>query len=209
MGLTMNEQGLLQSRQQATYIPAGNNKLRQRLLVISHASAAGHRGQDTTRKHLKERVWWPTMQQEAMEFVRACLICVKTKGGAIEPPPLGQSLQGFAPVEAIHMDFVSTSPGKGDLVIKCGFMGFCMLLPEVKYSKCVNLWSNFCMLVSVMRWVDQATSRFRLCGEGGVTSVRGFGDHEWGVNAPDSESCLLRCFHLLWPSLMTRVMSSL
>ena len=53
------------------------------------------------------------------------------------------------------------------------------------------------MLLSVMRWVDQATSRFRLCVEGGVISKRDFGDHGWGVKSPDSESCLLRCFHLV------------
>ena len=34
------------------------------------------------------------------------------------------------------------------------------------------------MLVSVMRWVDHATSRLCLCGEGSEVSVRGFGDHE-------------------------------
>ena len=46
------------------------------------------------------------------------------------------------------------------------------------------------MLVAVMRCLDKATSCFRLCGEGGVVSVRGFGDHGWGVKSPDSESCV-------------------
>jgi hypothetical protein len=46
------------------------------------------------------------------------------------------------------------------------------------------------MLVSVIRWVDHATSRFRLCGVGTVVSVRVLGDQGRGVSSPDSESCL-------------------
>ena len=65
------------------------------------------------------------------------------------------------------------------------------------------------MLVSMVRCVDQATSRFRLCGEEGVTSVRGVGDHKWGVNSSDSDKKLLRSVHMVWPSLTIRVMSSL
>ena len=50
------------------------------------------------------------------------------------------------------------------------------------------------LLVSMVRCVDQATSRFRLCGEEGVTSVRSFGDHKWGVNSPDSEEKIVTVF---------------
>jgi hypothetical protein len=70
-----------------------------------------------------------------------------------------------------------------------GASGACLWL---ELLVCVNLCSIFCMLVSVIRWEDHATSRFRFCDEGAVVSVRDLGDQGRGVRSPDSESCVLR-----------------
>ena len=132
-GLTMNEEGVLLGQTKVIFIP-DRYKLRQRLLVIAHAGLAGHRGQDITVKRLTAQVWWPGIKEEILGFVRGCLLCLKTKGGKVEPPPLGQALQGNSAGEAIHLDFVSTSPGRGNLVIKCGFTLYIMLFPTKEFT---------------------------------------------------------------------------
>ena len=144
-GLTMNEEGVLLGQTKVIFIP-DRYKLRQRLLVIAHAGLAGHRGQDITVKRLTAQVWWPGIKEEILGFVRGCLLCLKTKGGKVEPPPLGQALQGNSAGEAIHLDFVSTSPGRGNLVIKCGFTLYIMLFLTKEFTAevaeaCVIQWA--------------------------------------------------------------------
>ena len=58
-----------------------------RLMVVVHAGAAGHRGQAVTIKVLSDGYVWPGMEDMVRQFVRACLLCVKTRGGKCSPTP--------------------------------------------------------------------------------------------------------------------------
>ena len=54
--------------------------LRQKVLTESHASPyVGHRGIDSIVKVVEHYFYWPSLRKDVEEFVRACLICQKTK----------------------------------------------------------------------------------------------------------------------------------
>ena len=59
-------------------IPTEAVDMQTRLMVVAHAGAAGHRGQQTTMQALTVRYVWPDMKQQVWQFVRACLLCLKT-----------------------------------------------------------------------------------------------------------------------------------
>ena len=128
-------------RQQRVYIPEGPHRLRKRILVVAHAGAAGHRGMEPTINQLRTRFCWPGMEQQARAFIRQCILCVKTRGNKVVPRPLGKALQGAAPGDALHMDFVSmveatgsSGVAKGLLVLKDGFSAHVTLWPADAYD---------------------------------------------------------------------------
>ena len=40
------------------------------------------------------------------EFVRQCLHCADTRSGDVVPGPLGETVHGTAPNEAVHFDYL-------------------------------------------------------------------------------------------------------
>ena len=126
---------------EAIWVPQVGN-LRKRILVVAHAGAGGHRGIKATQQLLESQFWWPGQEKEVEEFIRGCLLCVKTRTGKMTPRPLGEQLRGKEPGEVLHADFISLGEIEGDdedseqglLVLKCGFSMFCMLIPAIKYN---------------------------------------------------------------------------
>lgn len=55
--------------------------MRQKALKIAHI---GHPGEETMKRKLRERMWWPYMDREITCFVKACAGCaaVRTMGHA-------------------------------------------------------------------------------------------------------------------------------
>ena len=45
----------------------------------------------------------------------------------INPPPLGQALNGYEPGESVHIDYISIKDKEGILVLKDGFSVWTML----------------------------------------------------------------------------------
>ena len=50
------------------FIPQSAYRLQQRLLVIAHAGAAGHRGQTVTLQALRSKFVWPDMEEQVRQF---------------------------------------------------------------------------------------------------------------------------------------------
>jgi hypothetical protein len=119
-GIWCNESGQV-------FIPSSALRLQQRLLVIAHAGAAGHRGQTVTLQVLRAKFIWPNMEQQVRQFVRGCLLCCKTRAGTVVPPPLGKALRGDRPGVSLHMDYITMWEGAGLLVLKDGFSSFVLL----------------------------------------------------------------------------------
>ena len=123
-------------------VPAGAHRLRERIMVVAHAGAAGHRGIVTTMALLRGRFAWKTMESDVQALIRGCLLCVKTRGNKVVPRPLGEALQGATPGDALHMDFTSLVEEsdkkgvgvKGVLVLKDGFTTHVTLWPASEYD---------------------------------------------------------------------------
>ena len=109
------------------YIPEDNISIQSRLMVIAHAGAGGHRGQATTIEQLERVFVWPGMRNQIKQFLSACLLCCKTRGGGMTPPPLGEAVNGNEPGESVHIDYISIRDKEGILVMKCGFSCWTML----------------------------------------------------------------------------------
>ena len=99
------------------FVPAVPEHLRAHLMVIAHAGATGHRGQKVTLRDLERRFVWPEMAAQVRQFVRRCLLCCKTRGWTVIPPPVGKALRGAAPGESLHLDFITLFEGEGLLVL--------------------------------------------------------------------------------------------
>jgi hypothetical protein len=89
----------LATRDGAVWIPESGD-LQQRLCVVAHAGASGHRGARTTAKALREHFWWPSLDQDVAAFVQGCLHCMVTAGGKV-PRPHGETLVATRPNEVI------------------------------------------------------------------------------------------------------------
>jgi transposase InsO family protein len=109
------------------FIPQSAFRLQQRLMVIAHAGAAGHRGQTVTLQGLRAKFMWQNMEEHVRQFVRGCLLCCKTRAGTVIPPPLGKALRGDRPGVSLHMDYITMWEGAGLLVLKDGFSSFVLL----------------------------------------------------------------------------------
>ena len=73
--------GNLTTSENHIFVPAEPEHLRARMMVISHAGVAGHRGQKVTLRDLALRFVWPKMAEQVRQFVKRCLLCCKTRGG--------------------------------------------------------------------------------------------------------------------------------
>ena len=131
------------------FVPDGHNKLRHRIMVVSHAGAAGHRRWAASLRLLTDRFWWPTLKEDLRMFLSQCLLCGKTATGLPVPRPFGKALRGSRPGEALHLDYFSlkeaVTADKGLLVMKDGFSAFiwlweCQAFDSVVTEEAVIAW---------------------------------------------------------------------
>lgn len=137
-GLAKDQDDGLWKRGNRIWVPAHDAELQLKVLVISHAGVAGHRGQDATLSILRESFWWPKMESSVNELVQGCLHCIATRTGGMIRRPLGSALHGSRPNEVIHMDYLYMGPSVTDatylLVIKDDFSSFTWLWPTSSAS---------------------------------------------------------------------------
>ena len=94
--------------------------LRSQVLQWGHSSRlACHPGVRRTLALLRQRFWWPSMQEDTREFVAACPTCSQYKGSHQAPPGLLQPLPiPHRPWSHIALDFVTGLPAShGNTVI--------------------------------------------------------------------------------------------
>ena len=73
----------------------------------------GHQGIDRTLDLLRERVYWPTMTQDANLWVDQCRRCQVTKGDYNTPKPKFGHLIAHNPLDLVCLDFTKVDPSKG------------------------------------------------------------------------------------------------
>ena len=85
---------------------------RARALAGCHDDV-GHQGRMRTISLLRERFFWPGMQEEATQYVVKCSRCLRRKTtpqvAALQPIYVTQ------PLELVHIDYLSLEPSKGNI----------------------------------------------------------------------------------------------
>ena len=121
--------------------------LRERALSGCHDDV-GHQGILRTLSLLRERFYWPGMQEEATQYVMRCSRCLRRK----TPPQVAplQPILVTQPLELVHMDYLSLEPSKGNienvLVITDHFTRYALAYPsktQTAQATARILWDNF------------------------------------------------------------------
>ena len=120
---------------------------RERALLGCHDDV-GHQGILSTLSLLRERFYWPGMQEEATQHVLKCARCLRRK----TPPQVAplQPILVTQPLELVHMDYLPLEPSKGNienvLVIKDHFTRYALAYPsktQTAQATARILWDNF------------------------------------------------------------------
>ena len=120
---------------------------RERALLVCHYDV-GHQGILRTLSLLRERFYWPGMQEEATQHVLKCSRCLRRK----TPPQVAplQPILVTQPLELVHMDYLSLEPSKGNienvLVITDHFTRYALAYPsktQTAQATARILWDNF------------------------------------------------------------------
>ena len=120
---------------------------RERALLGCHDDV-GHQGILRTLSLLRERFYWPGMQEEATQHVLKCSRCLRRKS----PPQVAplQPILVTQPLELVHMDYLSLEPSKGNienvLVITDHFTRYALAYPsktQTAQATARILWDNF------------------------------------------------------------------
>ena len=120
---------------------------RERALLGCHDDV-GHQGILRTLSLLRERFYWPGMQEEATQHVLKCSRCLRRK----TPPQVAplQPILVTQPLELAHMDYLSLEPSKGNienvLVITDHFTRYALAYPsktQTAQATARILWDNF------------------------------------------------------------------
>ena len=120
---------------------------RERALLGCHDDV-GHQGMLRTLSLLRERFYWPGMQEEATQHILKCSRFLRRK-----TPPQVTPLQPILvtqPLELVHMDYLSLEPSKGNienvLVITDHFTRYALAYPsktQTAQATARILWDNF------------------------------------------------------------------
>ena len=120
---------------------------RERALFGCHDDV-GHQGILRTLILLRERFYWPGMQEEATQYVMHCSRCLRRK----TPPQVAplQPILVTQPLDLVHMDYLSLEPSKGNienvLVITDHFTRYALAYPsktQTAQATARILWDNF------------------------------------------------------------------
>ena len=120
---------------------------RGRALLGCHDDV-GHQGMLRTLSLLRERFYWPGMQEEATQHILKCSRCLRRK----TPPQVAplQPILVTQPLELVHMDYLSLEPSKGNienvLVITDHFTRYALAYPsktQTAQATARILWDNF------------------------------------------------------------------
>ncbi|OWZ19327.1 hypothetical protein PHMEG_0006440 [Phytophthora megakarya] len=108
-------------------------ELGQRLLIISHCGAQGHRGEAVVLNHRQGASTIEGLVKTVGRFLRSCLLCLHTKWGKIIPGLWGELHRANARNGAFHFDFLYLGEGFGTckdlLMMMDNSSHFCELVP--------------------------------------------------------------------------------
>ena len=101
--LTVNAEGNIILRDSRIVMPGS---LRERAIALAHE---GHQGLVKTKKLLREKVWFPGIDERAMQAISKCMAC-QANGPENRPDPLHMSPLPPEPWHTVHVDFCGPFP---------------------------------------------------------------------------------------------------
>ena len=120
---------------------------RLRALAGCH-DGVGHQGRMKPLSLLRERFFWPDMQEEATQYILKCPRCLRRKSTPQVAPM--QPIYVTQPLELVHMDYLSLEPAKGNienvLVITDHLTRYALAYPsktQTAQATARILWDNF------------------------------------------------------------------
>ncbi|XP_041786794.1 uncharacterized protein K02A2.6-like [Anopheles merus] len=117
-------------------------KLRQKALKIAHI---GHPGEETMKRKLRERMWWPYMDREITCFVKACAGCAAVRPLGHAEPMIRKEMPD-RPWQDIAIDFFSVKEYGTFLVVVDYYSRFIKII-EMKItsaSKTIEALETIC-----------------------------------------------------------------
>lgn len=119
-------------------------KMRRRTLELAHE---GHPGMVVMKRRLRQKVWWPGMDAEVEQFVKACRDCTLVSS-ATAPEPLSRTAMPDKPWVHTAVDFMGPLPsGHNLLVIVDYYSRFVevMVMKEISAKSTITaLHETFC-----------------------------------------------------------------
>lgn len=114
------------------WVPGDAKDVIQRLCIIAHCGAQGHRGQHAMVEHLRRLFAIDHLEAVVSSFVGQCLLCLHSKGGKIIPRPWSETIECDVRNGVLHFDFLYMGKSYGDskylLVLKDHATHFCELV---------------------------------------------------------------------------------
>ncbi|OWZ00404.1 hypothetical protein PHMEG_00028408 [Phytophthora megakarya] len=95
------------------WIPQSARELLQRLMIIVHCGANGHRGMHVMETHLRRVFAVDNLSKTVRVFCQQCLLCLHVKGGATIPRPFSETHFTFERNTTLHWDFLTLGESFG------------------------------------------------------------------------------------------------
>jgi transposase InsO family protein len=115
------------------WIPDGDAALLQRLMVVAHCGAQGHRGRAAMMELFQRQFSVEQLRSKVDKFLASCLLCQHVKGGKVVPRPWGETFRCYERNGALHWDFLTVGESFGSdkylLVLKDEATHYCDLVP--------------------------------------------------------------------------------
>ncbi|KAE9127003.1 hypothetical protein PF007_g5779 [Phytophthora fragariae] len=135
------------------WVPEMKTALLQRILIVAHCGAQGHRGIEPMMTTLGEVFEIANIAQVCRRSLSRCLLCKHVKGGNIIPRPWGPTYDATERNELLHVDYLYLGDSMGAcqyvLVLKDGLTHFCEFVAcdsptsVVAATALVDWWKRF------------------------------------------------------------------
>ncbi|POM60306.1 hypothetical protein PHPALM_30853 [Phytophthora palmivora] len=114
------------------WVPSEATELIQRLCIVVHCGAQGHRGLHAMLTHLRRLFFIDNITKIVTAFVHKCLLCLHSRGGKIIPRPWGETIDCSMRNGLLHFDYLYMGNSYGNskylLVLKDHATHYCDLI---------------------------------------------------------------------------------